>query len=471
MRPDVYVVDKPIVKLVDGLSTTVAGFIGITEKGVVNVPQLVTSYSDFLRKFGNPLASSHLSHNVKGFFENGGSLAYVNRVVKYTANAPTATSATKTLLNATSTVVATLKATTEGTWGNSLQVEVVNAVGGAFTLKAYSASGEVDTFVCANLTDLSAQLINHPDLTVTIADVAGVVANLAKTSLAGGADGLDGIADSDYIGTEAIGTGIHAFTNVSVSIMCIPGVTTSAVQRELVTYCSNRTDCVCLVDFPPTTLVSGISDILTTNMLLGDYCIAVYPNIVINDTTTNANRVIPPLGHYAGMIARTDANIGVWKAPAGVNAQLKGAVGLAYVAKSAEREILNNMNVNAIVPIENYGICVMGARTRGMGAGKYINALRTKTLVSNKLRQDLQWVMFENNDHATQTKAFSQAYAFLDDLWKKGGLKGNKANEAFFVKCDPENNPESSVLSGKFNLDVGIATHKPAEFIIIRLTY
>lgn len=89
LAPAVYVEEidtgnKPI----EGVSTSTTGMVGVTERGPVNVPVLVTSYGEYVRWFGerlNPgdyLDHRFLPHAVEGFFTNGGKRLFVVRVLE-----------------------------------------------------------------------------------------------------------------------------------------------------------------------------------------------------------------------------------------------------------------------------------------------------------------------------------------------------------------------------------------------------
>lgn len=88
LAPGVYVEEidtgsKPI----EGVSTSTAGMVGVTERGPVNIPILVTSYGEYVRWFGERLNrtdfGSHcfLPHAVEGFFTNGGKRVFVTRIL------------------------------------------------------------------------------------------------------------------------------------------------------------------------------------------------------------------------------------------------------------------------------------------------------------------------------------------------------------------------------------------------------
>src|SRR5215471_283555 len=90
LAPDVYVEEidsgnKPI----EGVSTSVTGFVGVTERGPsTGLPQLVTSFSEFQQIYGSyfdfgPTFAGHntLPFAVDGFFTTLGSLLYISRVL------------------------------------------------------------------------------------------------------------------------------------------------------------------------------------------------------------------------------------------------------------------------------------------------------------------------------------------------------------------------------------------------------
>jgi phage tail sheath protein FI len=98
LSPGVYVEEidtgnKPI----EGVSTSTAGMLGVTERGPVNVPILITSYGEYRRWFGERLPLSDFSnaagphcflpHAVEGFFQNEGQRVYVTRALDTSAGA------------------------------------------------------------------------------------------------------------------------------------------------------------------------------------------------------------------------------------------------------------------------------------------------------------------------------------------------------------------------------------------------
>jgi phage tail sheath protein FI len=69
-------------KTIEGVSTSTAGFLGLTERGPTNTPKLVTSFAQFGRLYGGYLADAYLPYAVDGFFRNGGQRCFIGRIVR-----------------------------------------------------------------------------------------------------------------------------------------------------------------------------------------------------------------------------------------------------------------------------------------------------------------------------------------------------------------------------------------------------
>jgi phage tail sheath protein FI len=144
LTPGVFVEEKkPAIQPIEAVSTSVAAFIGVAQKGPVNNATLVTSLAEFVRLFGGPIAiisgtqEHYLYYAVRHFFVEGGTKCYVVRVAGYTdvndANTLLAQSAFQTFgalqIDGTTAVPGALRveASTPGKWGEALQVQVESA--------------------------------------------------------------------------------------------------------------------------------------------------------------------------------------------------------------------------------------------------------------------------------------------------------------------------------------------------------
>jgi len=203
---------------------------------------------------------------------------------------------------------------------------------------------------------------------------------------------------------------------------------------------------------------------------------AVYwPRIVAADPLDGSRpRAMPASGAIAGVFARTDAERGIWKAPAGTDAVLRGTQGLSYNLTDAENGTLNPLGVNALRTFPVYGRVVWGART-GKGADawadeyKYIPVRRLALYLEETLFRSTQWVVFEPNDEPLWSQIRLNVGSFMHGLFRQGAFQGNTPAKAYLVKCDAETTTQYDIDRGIVNILVAFAPLKPAEFVVIRI--
>jgi phage tail sheath protein FI len=181
-----------------------------------------------------------------------------------------------------------------------------------------------------------------------------------------------------------------------------------------------------------------------------------------------------PCGAVAGVFARTDTERGVWKAPAGIEATLKGVPALKVVLTDDENGELNPLGINCLRTFPVFGRVVWGARTlRGADQladeYKYIPVRRTALFIEESLFRGLKWVVFEPNDEPLWAQIRLNAGAFMQNMFRQGAFQGKSPREAYFVKCDKETTTQNDINLGIVNVVVGFAPLKPAEFVIIKL--
>jgi|APLak6261659120_1056016.scaffolds.fasta_scaffold00100_1 uncharacterized protein len=181
-----------------------------------------------------------------------------------------------------------------------------------------------------------------------------------------------------------------------------------------------------------------------------------------------------PSGTLAGVYARTDSERGVWKAPAGTDASMKGVSGVSQPLNDIENGTLNLQGVNAIRNFPEYGTVSWGARTmKGSDAQadeyKYIPVRRTALFIEESLYRGLKWVVFEPNDEPLWGQIRLNVGAFMQNLFRQGAFAGKTPREAYLVKCDRETTTQNDVNLGIVNIIVGFAPLKPAEFVIVKI--
>jgi hypothetical protein len=182
----------------------------------------------------------------------------------------------------------------------------------------------------------------------------------------------------------------------------------------------------------------------------------------------------PPCGFVAGLYSATDASRGVWKAPAGIDASLTGESGPSVPLTDLQNGTLNVQGINCIRNFPVYGDVIWGARTlRGndqlASEWKYVPIRRLALFLESSLYDGTQWVVFEPNDERLWSQIRLNVGAFMQGLFLQGAFQGTTPQQAYFVKCDGENNPQASIDQGIVNILVGFAPLYPAEFVVIQI--
>lgn len=205
--------------------------------------------------------------------------------------------------------------------------------------------------------------------------------------------------------------------------------------------------------------------------LVKDFSAVFYPRLTINEDGLNVN--VGPSGAIAGLMGRIDGTRGVWKAPAGTEADLRGVVGLEFRFSDGENGVMNPKAVNTIRIFPN-GIVAWGSRTMDgddsfASEYKYIPIRRLALYIEESLYRGLKWVVFEPNDEPLWAQIRLNVGAFMHDLFRQGAFQGATPRDAYFVKCDKDTTTQNDRNLGIVNIIVGFAPLKPAEFVIIYL--
>jgi len=179
---------------------------------------------------------------------------------------------------------------------------------------------------------------------------------------------------------------------------------------------------------------------------------------------------VPPCGHVAGIFARTDARVGVFKAPA--NEEVRDALDLEVAIDNSLQDLLNPEGVNCLRAFPGRGIRVWGARTLNRDpAWRYINVRRLFLTVGRWVDRNMSWAAFEPNDSGLWIRIQRELNPYLTNLWRAGALQGKTPAEGFYVKCDADNNPPGTRELGEVVTEIGLAATAPAEFIVLRIVH
>jgi phage tail sheath protein FI len=145
---------------------------------------------------------------------------------------------------------------------------------------------------------------------------------------------------------------------------------------------------------------------------------------------------------------------------------------LTYRLTRDELGMLNHAGVNCIRIFATEGIRLWGARTLAGSSSqwRYLNVRRLFNMIKESIAEGTRWIVYEPNDITLWKSIRRDISAFLMGLWRDGALMGRTPEQAFFVKCDEETNPQDSIDAGMVITLIGIAPVKPAEFVVFRIS-
>jgi phage tail sheath protein FI len=202
------------------------------------------------------------------------------------------------------------------------------------------------------------------------------------------------------------------------------------------------------------------------------YAALYYPYIRITDPVTDRGLNIPPIGHIAGVYARTDTTKSVGKAPAGtVDGRLNFSVGLERKLEFDEIDVFFQAQVNALVDTPQTGRAVWGARTLENPPGdfRYIHVRRLFNFLKASIFNSTHGFVFENVGAALRARIQLSVETFLLGLFQQGLFAGSTPDQAFKVICDETNNGPDVEARGEVICDIFVAANTPGEFIVFRI--
>ncbi|NEO78348.1 phage tail sheath C-terminal domain-containing protein [Moorena sp. SIO4G3] len=512
--PGVYIEEIPSgVRTITGVATSITAFIGRAFRGPTDEPILINNYGEYERIFGGLWNHSTMSFAVRDFYTNGGSQAVIVRLHK---------GGTEAELNAGSGSPLALKAANVGVWGNKLRARVDTTFPKSITdqgthtaeklFNLYIRDGEteeVETFLKVSAKfghprQVDKVLENQSNLvrysgTIT-ADIPVPTPNNDPSdgndlwsdassnkveSANQGSDG-DAIAQNEFTGTGKEGEkkGLYALENTDLfNLLCIPpykndnkDIDSGLIDLAL-GYCLKRR-AMMIIDSPSSwtdkdKAKTGIDESSQVGSVSTNGAI-FFPRLRMpNPLRENQMETFAACGAIAGIFARTDASRGVWKAPAGLEAVLKGVTGLSVPLTDPENGELNPKGINCLRVMPPAGRIVWGSRTREgddmlASEWKYIPVRRLALYLEETLYRNTQWAVFEPNDEPLWSQLRLNIGAFMQNLFKQGAFQGSSPKDAYFVKCDKETTTQYDIDRGIVNIMIGFAPLKPAEFVILK---
>lgn len=500
-------------KPIEAVGTATAAFVGFTEKGPVNQPTLVTNWSQYSRVFGDFTDGAYLPSAMFSYFMNGGGSAYVVRLgteeqsSNGTGNgkangAPRAEikpSARAELPGGGGETAMTISSVAPAEEAKGITVEVAEpSEPGEDTFKLLVRQGgkvveTIDNVSTRRGPNYVATAVKSQSKLITIEETKGstlaVPTKGARIELAAPATAaveptvVPAVTPDVYVGNVGDRTGFGGLEAIEdVTMLCVPDAMGAyqrgdldeeglkAIQLAMIAHCELMGDRVAILDAPPSLNAQKLKE---WRMDFAGYdskhASLYYPWIKVMNPVSGRPEFMPPSGSVAGVWARNDDTRGVHKAPA--NEVIRGAVSLELNLTKGEHDQLNPVGVNCIRSFPGQGIRIWGARTLSSDPEwRYLNVRRLFNFIEKSILLGTNWVVFEPNDYALWDRVRRTIMMFLRRVWQTGALFGRTPEEAFFVKCDEENNPPENRDAGILTVEIGIAPVKPAEFVVFRLS-
>lgn len=513
--PGVYIEEVASgVHTITGVATSITAFIGRARRGPADIATTINSFADYERIFGGLWSESMMSYAVNDFFANGGSQAIIVRV----HNGAAAASINLTDdANPANTIP--LKAASPGDWGEKLLVRVDYNTRDPSDTTLYNLSirdtgtGAEERYLNVSTSASSPRSLDKVLQSSNLVSVTGAgpfprpVANKAaapgtdpfadttppdanpanNSFVTAQSDGSDGntLSDAQFQGSRAAKTGIYALLDTDLfNLLVIPPISRAqdvgvgTTLTDALNLCVERR-AMLIVDSPSgwDTVANAVSGIAAFGLKGNNARNAAlyFPRIRKPDPLQENNLdTFASSGAVAGVIARTDAQRGVWKAPAGLEASLNGVSEFVVKLSDAENGQLNPLGINCLRSFAAAGRVVWGARTlqgddRLASEWKYVPVRRLALYLEESLYRGTQWVVFEPNDEPLWAQIRLNIGAFMQTLFQQGAFQGKTPREAYFVKCDKDTTTQNDINSGIVNIVVGFAPLKPAEFVIIKI--
>lgn len=447
-------------------STDTGFVVGITERGPVDAPVLITSLGHYLQVFGERVAYGALYDVLDVAFRDGLGHAYVQRVV-----GPAAKVATDDIMDGVGEgAKATLKidASSPGEWGNDLDWKV--------------SAGSVEGTFKLTITYDEAVVEVSPDLadnTEAVAWAAGESAYVVLTDKAEGNPAVsegsltEGADDRNNVDAESIEEGLALLTaDLGPGQVTAPGYTTEAIHKAVIEHCVANTRTPILDAEDTAKAADLLEDAGTLRALSGGRHAGLFaPWVTVPGITLGTTRTVPPCAVMLGLIAAADRQAGHSNvAVGGPNGKSSYAVGVSQTFSKEDQGELNSAGVNVVImdegQVTNYGYRTLANPVTNKPWVPLSNA-RLMMDLAYGAKKVLKRKEFAGLDAQGETRSSAEGAILAEVVtprWSARALYGETVEEACKVTVEQEVNPDDGSV-GKLTGNLSAKPSKYAEVI------
>lgn len=437
---------------------------GLAHRGPTDEAVLVRSLADFERRFGPRVTYGSLHDQLATFFGEGGSRAYVARVV-----GDAATLGTVTLQDQAGVPVDTLRidALGAGAWSDDLQVRIADGLtAGTFDLTVVLAGADVESYIGLDSPAAAANALEQ-SVYVRATDLGAATVAPDNNPAAGtfdlsaGTDDRASIVTQDYIDQV---DGLFTY-DLGAGAVAVPGQTAANVGADLIAHGKANRRLVLLAPAPGSTLSAAKAAAAAVRDGTDDEYAGVFWPAVLVPAGGGRTRTITPEGYIAGVRARAHMAEGPWRAPAGEAATARYIVGTDVEVPQADGDEADAAGVSAIRRIANT-LRLYGWRSLSTDLDNY--ALLTGRDVLNfavaELERRLEPLVFRTIDGKGHlfAEAAGIGIGLAEPMRAAGGLyelvddDGNAIDPGYAVETGPSVNTPDTIQAGKIKMRVAL---------------
>lgn len=442
--------------------------VGETEQGRIDEPILVQSMSDYGRLLGARVSYGMLYDALEVFFREGGSAAYVGRVV-----GPAPVKAHLTLEDTDSGNSLVVTALGPGVYGNSIKIAVVAGSGSNYQINVEDSDGNIleNSGDLATQADAIAWSTFSQYVRITLGSSSEVPDVVAATALASGDDNRGSIVDASWL------LALNLFTkDLGPGNVSAPGRTTTVGYEQLADHAAanNR---VAFLDGPDTATAATLETSATNAKGTGNgqYAAMFAPWLVVPGIVAGTSRTVPPSALAAGRCAAVDPVYGSGTPAAGAKGVSAFATGVSQVGWSdVTRDALNTAGVD-VIRVLNGAVTIYGWRTLAdpinnpdwvpLGTARYLMGLAARCF---EVGQTFVFDPIDGNGHTIS--AYQGALVALCQAdWNAGEIYGSTPGEAFNVDTGPAVNTPTVLAGQELRAVVAVRPSPMAELVTIQI--
>lgn len=461
----------------------ICNFIGITERGPVNTPTLISSWFEYQRVFGGLLSNSIFPLLCKRALD-GGAMLYVSRVAHYSDITLTSSITGTKAISSDSN----FEAKNIGLWGNILSVVISSSTGGrkkiTISLPDYPRFTQ-EFEVSSTLTTDDLALINSSAYYVNIlAEVGDTLSNSTLTFSTGTDTGA--IVDADYIGNNQSSTGLFAFDNINDAwYMAIPEQAKNSIDVALVAYCDARKDIRPILRTPVGLTKDAVVKYRTAVSPYAGIAIDSWRAILFTGglkvlhPVTNEKIDIPEIADVVARISKKDTSGNGWDAIAGsqwgkISNTLGVVVNFGSPALAADGKELVENGINPVIAHPTFKTVIWGNRSMHSDTRKVLKYAHVGDIIMH-LQRYIQPIadekLFLPNVPSTWRSLYNAIQPELDRLKALSAIYDWQYNGDQFVDKiqDCQVNQLADIDLGKYVAFIRLYVTSKMEYIDINL--